>query len=62
MHYSSTAFSVDGKKKTIESVTPGKDKEMGQRKNLTECDVAKIRRMYKCPGADKVPKECPTQV
>ncbi|XP_055599406.1 zinc metalloproteinase nas-13-like [Uranotaenia lowii] len=45
MHYSATAFSIDGNK-TI--VPKQKGVEIGQRKGLSPSDVAKLRRMYKC--------------
>ncbi|XP_055711470.1 hatching enzyme 1.2-like [Phlebotomus papatasi] len=50
MHYSSTAFSKNGLP-TIVPVLPFTG-EMGQREGFAESDVAKIRRMYSCPGQD----------
>ncbi|XP_055599259.1 zinc metalloproteinase nas-4-like [Uranotaenia lowii] len=46
MHYSSTAFSINGEK----TIVPLRetDKVMGQRNGMSEIDIVKINRMYKC--------------
>jgi hypothetical protein len=46
MHYSANAFSVNGQK-TIVALKEGGDK-MGQREGLSDSDIQKIQKMYKC--------------
>ncbi|XP_050311747.1 zinc metalloproteinase nas-4-like [Anthonomus grandis grandis] len=53
MHYSSTAFSVNGKP-TIIPKDPSKDQKMGQRSGFSRGDLLKINAMYNCP--EKTPE------
>ena len=46
-HYSEKAFSKNGEP-TIISKEPGGDKIMGQRNQLSEGDIKRLRRMYNC--------------
>ncbi|XP_066246564.1 hatching enzyme 1.2-like [Euwallacea similis] len=48
MHYSSTAFSVNGQK-TIIPKDGSKAEKMGQRDGFSKGDLTKINEMYKCP-------------
>ncbi|XP_066144375.1 hatching enzyme 1.2-like [Euwallacea fornicatus] len=48
MHYSSTAFSVNGQK-TIIPKDGSKVAKMGQRDGFSKGDLTKINKMYKCP-------------
>lgn len=47
MHYSGTAFSVNGKV-TIETVDGSWNSRIGQRQGLSKGDVDRINRMYEC--------------
>ncbi|KAM7352148.1 seminal metalloprotease 1-like [Cochliomyia hominivorax] len=47
LHYSSTAFSKNGKRTIIPLM--GDDIEIGQRRALSTSDIAKLNLMYKCP-------------
>ena len=53
MHYSSRAFSkdpYDNKSMTIESINPDRSEitGLGRKRNLSETDVIKIKKLYKC--------------
>lgn len=51
MHYSSAAFSKDPKEAmTIEPVSPDRHtiQGLGRRRNLSDIDVVKIKKLYKC--------------
>ena len=47
MHYSPKAFAVKKGTKTIYSIEP--ISAMGQRQGMTEGDITRLNRMYKCP-------------
>ncbi|CAL4083015.1 unnamed protein product [Meganyctiphanes norvegica] len=46
MHYGSNAFSVNHTADTITPVDP--NAKIGQRKGLSDIDIAKLKKMYKC--------------
>nr|XP_023016554.1 zinc metalloproteinase nas-13-like isoform X1 [Leptinotarsa decemlineata] len=48
MHYSNTAFSINGRP-TIEPKDPKKVEKMGQRDGFSKGDITKINAMYNCP-------------
>ena len=51
MHYSSTAFSKEKDSMTIEPISTDKIEinGLGRKRNLSEIDVNKIKKLYKCP-------------
>ncbi|KAG5874821.1 hypothetical protein JTB14_030209 [Gonioctena quinquepunctata] len=49
MHYSNTAFSLDGRSSTIVPKDPKKTEKMGQRDGFSKGDITKINAMYNCP-------------
>ena len=54
MHYSSKAFSKnprDNTTMTIEPVNPDRADigGLGRKRNLSDTDIAKIKKLYKCP-------------
>ncbi|XP_011692954.1 PREDICTED: astacin-like [Wasmannia auropunctata] len=48
IHYSLYAFAIDTKKKTIVLKKQADEKNIGNRNNLSNSDIKKIQRMYKC--------------
>jgi hypothetical protein len=50
MHYPRNAFTGDYNKNTIETKDPQYMKVIGQREYFSDCDIAKINRMYNCGG------------
>ncbi|EDW12868.2 uncharacterized protein Dmoj_GI22585 [Drosophila mojavensis] len=48
MHYSSTAFSKNGKM-TIVPLVEGAEEIMGQRLQMSDADINKLNTMYRCP-------------
>ena len=50
MHYSGTGFVIDTNGTSIDPKIPYFSKVIGQRKDFSRNDVAKINRMYKCAG------------
>ncbi|KAK3590316.1 hypothetical protein CHS0354_027619 [Potamilus streckersoni] len=51
MHYGATAFSKDGKSKTIRVKYTGNEAIIGNVKQLSSYDVEIVNKMYKCSGA-----------
>uniref|UniRef100_A0A7I4YFX8 Metalloendopeptidase n=1 Tax=Haemonchus contortus TaxID=6289 RepID=A0A7I4YFX8_HAECO len=55
MHYDSTAFSRNGKN-TIETVVEGFTDIIGSSVDLSELDIVKINKLYKCSARNEEPK------
>lgn len=49
MHYGAFDFTSNGRP-VMAARVPGKDDLMGQREKLSETDIGKINKMYKCPA------------
>ncbi|XP_011705858.1 PREDICTED: zinc metalloproteinase nas-4-like [Wasmannia auropunctata] len=48
MHYTLYAFAIDTTKKTIVPKKQVDENRIGNRENLSDSDIKKIQRMYKC--------------
>lgn len=46
LHYSATAFSVNGQPTIVSKGGPGTKEKMGQRKELSKSDIIKLNKMY----------------
>lgn len=48
MHYPKDSFTKSKRLNTLETVNPNELKRIGQRERLSQLDIEKLNKMYKC--------------